>query len=412
MNKTRRFPAALGLTFAALLVVASAAGAGYLAASEDGDETTTLAGRDDPTATPQVITPTPEVITPTPGEEQPAEQAATNGEELIYALFGESADTLMSFDPATRESAELLNVPHAPNWGITGSVSANGIIAYLSMPTNIVGPEANLLASSSAELWTVNGGSPQRVGAGFDLHGVPAWRPDGEQLAVQSIEYSEQTSEAPAKIELVDLEGSVETLIERDSVLTLEVIGYSRDGGRLYFAETLPGGTTVVQEADLGSGNVREITRGDDYIEFVSWTVGEDEIAAIVVDTDGEGEPQRHVVTVGIGDANRGQRTAVASEDEETLSPAWLDGELSFGRAPEGAIAGILILRAGGLSQLTDAAGLLEVPQLWSEDGSLLAGLRFNSFPPTQPGRPFVLLANGQRIDVPASGEVTLLGWR
>ncbi|HET9201024.1 MAG TPA: hypothetical protein VFO84_08635 [Dehalococcoidia bacterium] len=405
MNKTRRFPAALGLGIAALLVVASALGAGYLAARDGNDDTATLAGSDEPTAT-------AEALTPTPGEEDAEGQATSNGQQLIYSLFGQSADSLMSFDPDSGETAELLSVPHAENYGITGSVSANGVIAYLSLPTNLGGPQANLLASSSAELWTLNGGSPEQLAGGFDLRGVPEWSPDGEQLAVQSIEYSTETSEAPAKIELVDLEGSIETLVDRDAVLALEVIGYSRDGDRLYFAETLPGGTTVIQEANLASGSVSEITRGDDYIEFVSWTVGEDEIAAMVVDTSAEGEPERRVVTVGIGESNRGVRGAVAAESEETLSPAWLDGELSFGRAPEGAIAGILILRAGGLSQLTDAAGVLEIPEFWSGDGSLLAGLRFSSFPPTMPGRPFVLLPNGERIDVPISGEVTLLGWR
>jgi hypothetical protein len=405
MNKTRRFPAALGLSFAVLLLVASAVGAGYLAARDNDNDAATLAGSEQPTET-------PEAVTPTPGEEGQAEAATTNGEQLIYALFGESADSVMAFDPESGETAELLSVPHADNYGITGSVSVNGVIAYLSLPTNLGGPQANLLASSSAELWTLNGGSPERLGGGFDLRGVPEWRPDGQQLALQTIEYSTDSSEAPATIELVDLEGSIETLVQRDAVLTLEVIGYSRDGNKLYFAETLIGGTTVIQEADLQSGAVSEITRGDDYIEFVSWTVGEEEIAAIVVDSSGEDEPERHVVTVGISESNRGVRSAVAAEDEETLSPAWMDGELSFGRAPEGAIAGILILRAGGLSQLTDAAGLLEIPEFWSEDGTLLAGLRFSSFPPTMPGRPFVLLPNGERIDVPISGEVTLLGWR
>ena len=403
MNKTRRFPAALGLGLAALFVVASALGAGYLAARQGDENTATLAGGEDDA--------TPEAITPTPGEED-VEAQSNGAEELIYSLFGESADSLMSFDPESRATTELLSVPHASNYGITGSVSANGVIAYLALPTNVGNAEADLAASRSAELWTLNGGEPQRLASGFDLRGVPAWRPDGEQVAVQSIHYSTETSEAPASIELVDLAGSSETLVQRNGVLTLEVVGYSQDGNRLYFAETLPGGTTVIQEADLGSGSISEITRGDDYIEFVSWTVGEDAIAAIVVDSTGDGEPQRHVVTIGIGESNRGQRSEVAAEDQETVSPAWVDGELSFARVPDGVLAAIMILRAGGLSELTNAGELLEIPQLWTEDGGWLAGLRFNSFPPTQPGRPFVLTPGGERIEVPTSGEVTLLGWR
>ncbi|MEX2236661.1 MAG: hypothetical protein WEB00_03880 [Dehalococcoidia bacterium] len=399
MNKTRRFPAALGLTLIALLVVATAVGAGFMASRGGAGDVATQAHGTEATSEEKAPHATPTAASSVVEESAPDGEA---GHELIYAEFGRSADRIMAFDPESGDERELASVPHAESWGITGGVSSRGDVAFLALPElNIA--NMDLAAASSAELWAIVDGELSPLASGFDLRSPPEWSPDGSAVAVQTINYSPDFSAAAASITLVELDGSTRTLVERDSLLTIEVVGFSADGDSLYFAEKAVGGSTLIKRVSTSGGEASTITEGDDFIEYVSWTVSGEQLAAVVL--DGSGDLGRKVVIVGLNDGRRSDALSGA-----TLSPAWRGEELSVGLAG-GDGRGVVVSGTDAERELAAASGGFDAPRFWSRDGALLALLHFGEFPPQRSGTPIVLLEDGERLSVPAS-EVTLFGWR
>jgi hypothetical protein len=429
MHKTRRPPVALGISLAVLAVLASALGAGYLAAStQTGSDTTLQAGdsREDPQATATVeATPTPnenataeETASTTPEEEQADAQGSQEQGLLVYAEYGESSDRIVSFDPLSGETQELAGVAHFANYGINGSVSVDGAVAYLRLPPEINSENEQLASFAEAELWVIDDGGNSSLASGFDPRQPPIWSPDGSKVVVRTLVYEGDGPARTASLTLVAIDGSETTLVERNNVHTLAAAGFSQDGELLYFAETRANGETVIQQVDIGSGAVSEIARGRDYIELVSWTVGDGELAAIILQDVGGAELERAVVTIPLDGSGRGRRTEVPAVDARasTFAPSWRDGSISFAMEPAAAAAirasGVQLLEEGSVEQVTSPSGGFDIPRFWSRGLNWLAGLRFGAFPPTAPGVPFVLLDDGTRINVPARSEVTLFGWR
>ncbi|MPZ24120.1 MAG: hypothetical protein GEU28_11395 [Dehalococcoidia bacterium] len=419
MNKPRRFPAALGLSLIALVVIGTAAVAGYVA-SQSGDDATTEAGNpNNPRATP-TSSPTAEPTragegaspTPTPTATSTPAPGSANG-ALVYAEFGEQSDRIVSFDPASGTASEVAAVPHFPNYGITGSVSSRGAVAFLSVPTDLNSANVDQASYSQSELWLIPpGGSPALLTAGVDVRQAPVWNNAGDAVAVRSVTYDGDGPAESARIDLVGADGTARNLVSRSNVNTIAALGFNEGGDTLYFAETAAGGVTIIQRVDVESGAVSEVARGGDYIELISWRVGNGQLAAIVLEPQGDAEALRRVVTIDLESGSRSlPERSDAIGNGNTFSPAW-GRELSFAAEAGASARGVVVLGADGVRQLAQPGSGFDAPIAWTRDGSLLAGLHFEQFPPARAGSAFILLSDGGRVDVPADAEVTILGWR
>ncbi|MCH8160883.1 MAG: hypothetical protein IIB88_03200, partial [Chloroflexi bacterium] len=69
---------------------------------------------------------------------------------LIYSEFGQSADTIWAADPSNPDDkAYVATVEHSPGFGISASVSPDGIyVAYVALP-----PDAGW--TDAAQLWVL-----------------------------------------------------------------------------------------------------------------------------------------------------------------------------------------------------------------------------------------------------------------
>jgi hypothetical protein len=250
-------------------------------------------------------------------------------------------------------------------------------------------------------------GRAQRLGSGFDLRGAPVISSDGA-IAVQSLDFESDSPLASGRIAVVSESGDERTIVEREGVVGLDVIGFSADGSNVYYAETDANGETALFEVGVDGAGRDELARSRDFIEFVSWEVGPDEIAGMMLGDLG-GQPTRKLVAIGLSGAGRG---GVREVDSAGVSPAFRGAALTYGRTGGSLPPGVVMPDDGGSIFPGGASTGFDAPIVWSPDGGLLAALSFAQYPPVDQGEPVVITAEGRRITVPGRGEVTLLGWR
>ncbi len=163
---------------------------------------------------------------------------------LIYSEFGQFADTIWAADPSNPEDkAYVATVEHSPGFGISASVSPDGVyVAYVALP-----PDAGW--TDAAQLWVLEiaSGAESLLAENVDLRTTPVWTPDSAGVVVARPVGSESV-----QLLLVDLAGGTSVLAQEQA--GLYPIGVTPDGAWLYVASLTERGTDLQRVAMSGAG--------------------------------------------------------------------------------------------------------------------------------------------------------------
>ncbi|MGQ9571566.1 MAG: hypothetical protein ACUVV3_00015 [Dehalococcoidia bacterium] len=383
------------LAFLALVILATIAASGC-----DGDGE----GSPTPTAT-ATVTPTP---TATP----------IAGLHLLYKEFGSETDTIWLAPVADLEGrSKVIEVDHAPNVGISASLSPDGKrIAYLVLA--VVG--GNPALHAQAWLLDLAGGKPRLLATDLDGASKPVWSPDGSSIVVRRNGPQGQFGQAASLLKVDVSDGSETPLVQADDVLELFPIGYSPDGASLYFAQITLRGTQFGAVAATGVSPRLLVQASDETardwhlspdgsrVAFLARHPTDDRIAirAFVVELVDGAEPQ------ALSDL------AEALDAGDHFKPLWHpDGQrIAVGRTPvEGpSPAALISLAEGKLEEVTPGPDQgFDVPAGWSPEGDYLAVRSFEGGSAAQPGRErLVIIELGEgRQTVADRGTLEFIGW-
>jgi Tol biopolymer transport system component len=321
---------------------------------------------------------------------------------VVYSEFAANADALWAADPDHPERrTQLALVPHAANYGIVASLSPDGRrVAYTVLPPSVADP-AN---DTPAQLWVLDfaTGDALLAAEGIDLPMTPVWTPDGSAMVVRRSTWSDS---AGGHFELVRvaLDGATTTLVT--SAAGLLPVGFSPDGGILYFTSISDSGSDLGRVA--GDGAVEQVVHlSDGYAR--DWQLSPDgtKLAYLAQASDAGIAFEAQVLDIGSG----ATEAAIAGAPVEQFSPVWdANGALTVGRLA-GAAARI---EGGATTSLPKTDGGFDAPLSWSPDGSHLALRAFAGTSIAEPGpsRVVVLAADGTRRQLSENSDVTVLGW-
>ena len=340
------------------------------------------------------------------------------GLRLLYKEFGSEADVIWlasAAEPQTR--AKVAKVEHAPNEGISASLSPDGeSIAYLAL-----GPAGGELAlDAQAWLLDVDSGKTELLASDLDGAIKPVWSPDGSSIVVCRNGPQAQIGQAVSLLKVDVDDGSETLLMHADDALGLYPISYSPDGTSLYFAQIILSGTHVGDVAATG-GSPRLLVQASDEpardwhlspdgsrVAFLARQPTDDRIAirAFVAELVEGAEPQPLSDFAGALDAG------------DHFDPVWHpDGErITVGRSPaDGASAAALVsLAERELEEVTPGPDQgFDVPVDWAPEGDYLAVRSFEGSSAGQAGREhLVIIELGKgRQTVADKGNLEFIGW-
>jgi len=340
------------------------------------------------------------------------------GLRLLYKEFGSEADVIWLASAAEpRRRGKVAKVEHAPNEGISASLSPNGeSIAYLAL-----GPAGGELAlDAQAWLLDVDSGKTELLASDLDGAIKPVWSPDGSSIVVCRNGPQAQIGQAVSLLKVDVDDGSETLLMHADDALGLYPISYSPDGTSLYFAQIILSGTHVGDVAATG-GSPRLLVQASDEpardwhlspdgsrVAFLARQPTDDRIAirAFVAELVEGAEPQPLSDFAGALDAG------------DHFNPVWHpDGErITVGRSPaDGASAAALVsLAERQLEEVTPGPDQgFDVPVDWAPEGDYLAVRSFEGSSAGQAGREhLVIIELGKgRQTVADKGNLEFIGW-
>jgi hypothetical protein len=172
------------------------------------------------------------------GDSSTADSAVTAG--LAYFQFADTEDTLYIADPDRPAHRSMIFVaPHASEYGVVPSLSPDSKrLVYTSIAPGVPSPSP----ATPAGLWLKalsDGSKPVLIARDVDLLVHPAWSPDGSSVVFRR---SQGTQGALFVLDVA--KGGERTLVSDDKA-GLFPIGFSRDGGNLYYTKVLTDGSDL-----------------------------------------------------------------------------------------------------------------------------------------------------------------------
>jgi len=357
---------------------------------------------------------------PTPTELATASPTGVPAEglRLVYKEFGSEADVIWLASAAEPQRRErVAKVDHAPNMGISASLSPDGErIAYLALPA----ADGDPALDAQAWLLDVDSGKTRLLASDLDGAIKPVWSPDGSSIVVCRNGPQAQIGQAISLLKVDVSDGSETPLMQADDVLGLFPVGYSPDGASLYFAQAILSGTHFgVVTATRGSPRLL-VQASDEWardwhlspdgtrVVFLAGQPTDDRIAsrAFVVELVEGAEPQP------LSDFSQ------ALDAGDHFNPVWHpDGQrIAVGRTPDDGFraAALVSLAEGKLDEVTPGPDQgFDVPASWSPEGDYLAVRSFEGSSAAQPGREhLVLIELGKaRQTVADKGNLEFIGW-
>jgi Tol biopolymer transport system component len=340
------------------------------------------------------------------------------GLRLVYKEFGSDADVIWLASAAEPQSRErVAKVEHAPNMGISASLSPDGErIAYLALPA----ADGDSALDAQAWLLEVDSGKTRLLAGDLDGASKPVWSPDGSSIVVRRNGPQAQIGQAAALLQVDVSDGGETSLMQADDVLELFPIGYSPDGASLYFAQIVLSGTHFGAVAAAG-GEPRLLVQASDEpardwhlspdgsrVAFLARQPTDDRIAirAFVIELAEGAEPQP--LSDFSQDLDAGDH----------FNPVWdPDGQrIAVGRTPDDGFsaAALVPLAAGELAEAAPGPDQgFDVPVDWSPAGDYLAVRSFEGSSAAQPGREnLVIIELGKaRHTVAGAGNLEFIGW-
>ena len=359
------------------------------------------------------VSPTPTGVatgTPLPTGE-PAE-----GPRLLYKEFQTDSDFLTLADVRARP-LRIWGVEHAPNVGISASISPDGKrIAYLVLPAAGGDPALD----AQAWLLDMDSDKPRLLAGDLDGASKPIWSPDGRSIVVRRNGPQAQIGQAVSLLKVNVSDGSETLLMQADDVLELFPMGYSPDSDSLYFAQTALGGTHFGAVAAAGGTPRLLVQASDEWAR--DWHLSPD--GTRVVFLAGQPTDDRIASRAFVAELVEGAEPQPLSDFSDALdagdhfNPVWHpDGQrLAVGRTPvDGSSAAALVSLAGGeLEEVTPGPDQgFDVPTAWSPAGDYLAVRSFEGSSAAQPGREhLVIIELGKgRQTVVDKGNLEFIGW-
>jgi hypothetical protein len=346
---------------------------------------------------------------------------ASGSARIVINEFGIEADTLW-VAPADKPSQRqvVAVVPHAAHYGIYATLSPDGrYIAYTALSQGL----RDASNDSPADVWVMgaDGSYPRVLATDADLLIAPVWAPDSTSLVFRR---SQSWENAAGTFELVRLSladsgqaaaGPVEsTLVTSEAGLF--PVGFSPDGGRLYYTQVSAAGTELGQVAVSGGPPSLLAHLGDDFTR--DWHLSPDgaRLAFLAPQQSQAGTVLRAMVMELSGTFQLRPALPAADRPAQDFNPIWhpKDGDLTLGRLTLGeARAPAMRVDASGLQPLEAPSQGFDVPLAWSPDGSTLALRSFEGDLESDVGPWHLVLldAKGQRREVKAESEISFVGW-
>jgi dipeptidyl aminopeptidase/acylaminoacyl peptidase len=359
-------------------------------------------------------------VTPTPTRTGSATPSAsgtpTSGPALLYREFGSSADALWVAPAASPADRKLVaQIDHAPDWGISASLSPNGnLVAYLVLTAG--GQDAD----RAAQVWVldVRTGQKRHVADGFDLRTRPVWSPDSDAIVLGRNGPEGDTGSEISLVKVDVTDGSENVLQTEPNVLGLFPIGYSSApavGGALVFARITISGTdfgwvgaeTPPAHATNESARDYHLSPDGKRVAFLARQRTDGRIAMRAFVTELSLAPEVGAVLSAV------------PEGVDHFNPIWHDNDIiTLGRTPaegETAAAALLVSLEGGTSEEVEPGPEqgFDVPAAWSADGRYLAVRSFEGTSAAQPGREsLTIIEEGSgRKAVGEQGSLEFIGW-
>jgi Tol biopolymer transport system component len=340
------------------------------------------------------------------------------GLRLLYKEFGSEADVIWLASAAEpQRRAKVAEVEHAPNVGITASLSPDGErIAYLALPA----ADGDPALDAQAWLLDVDSGKTRLLASDLDGASKPVWSPDGKSIVVRRNGPWEEMGRTASLLGLDVSDGSETVILEEQEVFELFPIGHSPDGVSLYFAQIVLSGTHFGAVATAG-GSPRLLVQASDE-SARDWHLSPD--GSRVTFLAGQPTDDRIAIRAFVAELVEGGEPQPLSQLSEGLdagdhfNPLWHpDGErITVGRPPvDGASAAALVSLVGGeLEEVTPGPDQgFDVPAGWSPEGDYLAVRSFEGSSAAQPGREhLVIIELGKgRQTVADKGNLEFIGW-
>jgi hypothetical protein len=319
-------------------------------------------------------------------------------DQILYALFGPTADRIVRSDPNDPERRIVLfEAAHAREYGIVAALAPDGAgIAYTLLPPSDLTPTPD----SPAELWvaTLEGAEPLRLAEGLDLLVRPMWASDGRSVVVRR-------SSGPAPYELLRISvatGAETPLAASDSALF--PVGLAPSGDLYYTEVGFLGSSLAV--VTPGGANRRIAQLSSDLTR--DWTLSPEgtRVAFLALsDSFGRASSRVHVLDIASGEVE-----LASPEGVDAFGPAWsTDGRLTYGQLSSN--SGGTGIRLDSQATLPSPARGFDVPLAWSPSGAGLAVRSFDGVSAHSPGRAtLTVISPGGRRTI-ATGEVTFIGW-
>jgi len=356
--------------------------------------------------------------TPTGVATPPLTGVPTEGLRLLYKEFGSEADVIwLAAASEPQRRAKVAEVEHAPDMGISASLSPDGErIAYLALAAAGGDPALD----AQAWLLDMDSGKTELLASDLDGASKPVWSPDGSSIVVRRNGPQAQIGQTVSLLKVDVSDGSETILMQADDVLGLFPIGYSPDGTSLYFAQIVLSGTHFGAVAAAG-GSPRLLVQASDE-PARDWHLSSD--GSRITFLARQPTDDRIGIRAFVADLVEGAEPRPLSDFSEALgagdhfNPVWHpDGErITVGRTPaDGASAAALVsLEGGELGEVTPGPDQgFDVPAGWSPEGDYLAVRSFEGSSAAQPGREhLVIIELGKgRQTVVNRGNLEFIGW-
>ena len=335
-----------------------------------------------------------------------SEVAGMTSNRIAYLQFGIDADTLWTEDPAaTAEREQLLQIPHAAEYGILPSISPDGErFAYTALAPGLASPKPD----SPAQLWAagIGGGQkPRLLAEGVDLLVPPLWTPDGESVVYRRSDAGTQT------LAIGPVEGGEERILAYSETDALFPVGFVQNGAVLYYVGLNQDDGSRLYGVDLGSGLATEVATLSKGLTR-DWALSPDGSSLAYLDvafTEDDIASRASVLDIA-NDAI----VPVTSAGEVAFGPVWSDSDKlavgTFDQATRG--ASLLIVDGDSRARVAGPETGFDVPLAYNSTADSYLVSSFENDSVTSPGRSTLMLLHpdGERETV-AEGEVTLVGW-
>jgi hypothetical protein len=361
------------------------------------------------------------VVTPTPTRTGTATPSASGtpgagGPTLLYREFGSGADTLWIApvaSPTDRKS--VAQIEHAPDWGISASVSSDGSqVAYLVLTSGGQDPDRE------AQAWVLDVGSGEKrhLADGFDLRTRPLWSLVGDAIVVRRNGLREESGNRQITLLHLDPRTGDEKELVAEPAFELFPMGYN--DGVLLYARIQGAATDFVS---LGSsGDVRGVTSvsNESARDWHLSPFGTHVAFLARQRTDGRIAMRAFVVELIPGAAPQAlSDVAPALDAGDHFNPVWREeSTVTVGRTPaegETAAAAVVVSLVTGTVEEVEPGPEqgFDVPVAWFSGGRYLVVRSFEGSSAADAGRERLTIIDERsgRKAVGEQGSLEFIGW-